>query len=488
MVFRSVESRGLGHWAGDTVARVVELESPPTASDRHGNVLRAVQVVDVATAGPVHREVGQIGPVATLVTDRRGPFLPSWFGTHSAGHAQLATPNPGQVPGPSPDAAASTTATPAPETCSRPRAASVPDTRHHDQTPRPVRVGLRWLGATGSDALKTTVEVVSPEDIGDDLARQWHGLQTGIADTPFMSPEFAAAVGRVRGDVFVIVVMKGDRLQAVWPLQRRHRLMAEPVGFGISDFQGPVVAPGFRFDPAAVLRRTRRFLTYDFDHLVDPIGNFARWSRQGRPSPFIDVDPELRAFNAMLLSRRSKLLERVAFKRRRAERELGAFEFTAVSRSQTDLSELISMKRKQYHRTGRPDGLGESWRRELLSELLTSREVWCGGEMSVLRVDALTIASHFGLRSSTALNWWFPVYDERYSRHSPGLLLLNDLLRHESQGGTRRIDLGTGIAEYKRRFATGAVILLDGSAHGMPGVARARAAAQAFGSFARHLN
>lgn len=335
--------------------------------------------------------------------------------------------------------------------------------------------------------MKSTVEVISPDDIGDDLARQWHGLQTGIADTPFMSPEFAAAVDRVRGDVFVVLVLRGDRLLVAWPLQRRHRLMAEPVGFGISDFQGPVVAPGFRFDPAAVLRRTRRFLTYDFDHLVDPIGNFARWSRQGRPSPFIDVDPELRAFNAMLLSRRSKLLERIAFKRRRAERELGAFEFTAASRSHTDLSELISIKRKQYRRTGRPDGLGESWRRELLSELLASREVWCHGEMSVLRVDGLAIASHFGLRSRTALNWWFPVYDQRCSRHSPGLLLLDDLLRHESQGGTRRIDLGTGPAEYKRRFATGAVALLDGSTYGMPGVARARAGARALGGFAHHL-
>lgn len=154
-------------------------------------------------------------------------------------------------------------------------------------------IGLRCLGAAGSDGLKTTVEVVTPNDIDLGLTSQWHELQTGIGDTPFMSPEFAAAVDRVRGDVFVILVTRGDRLLAAWPLQRRHRFMAEPVGFGLSDFQGPVVAPGFRFDPAAVLRRTRRFATYDFDHLIDPAGNFARWSSQARPSPFIDVDSEL---------------------------------------------------------------------------------------------------------------------------------------------------------------------------------------------------
>ena len=49
---------------------------------------------------------------------------------------------------------------------------------------------------------------------------------------------------------------------------------------------------------------------------------------------------------------------------------------------------------------------------------------------------------------------WFPAYDERFAKVSPGLLLLHEIFRAAPDLGITRVDLGKGGAHYKTYYAS----------------------------------
>ncbi len=57
------------------------------------------------------------------------------------------------------------------------------------------------------------------------------------------------------------------------------------------------------------------------------------------------------------------------------------------------------------------------------------------------------------------LHWWFPVYDPAYAQLAPGWILLRELVAATPGLGVRRIDLGRGDDEYKRRAKTGETLV-----------------------------
>ena len=60
------------------------------------------------------------------------------------------------------------------------------------------------------------------------------------------------------------------------------------------------------------------------------------------------------------------------------------------------------------------------------------------------------------------LHWWFPVYDPAYAQLAPGWILLRELVAATPALGIRRIDLGRGDDEYKRRAKTGETLVSQG--------------------------
>ena len=85
------------------------------------------------------------------------------------------------------------------------------------------------------------------------------------------------------------------------------------------------------------------------------------------------------------------------------------------------------------------------------------------GMLSVLYAGDAVVAAHFGLRSQTVLHWWFPTYDPRFARYSPGLVLLLNLIQQAHSLGLREIDLGKGYERYKGSFANAHVAIAEGS-------------------------
>ena len=92
----------------------------------------------------------------------------------------------------------------------------------------------------------------------------------------------------------------------------------------------------------------------------------------------------------------------------------------------------------------------------------------------MLYADGQPIAGHFGLRSETILAAWFPAYDVRFARYSPGLIQHLGMAEAAAATGIQVIDLGRGDREYKDSLKSRELTVAEGR------VLRAAPAASAY--------
>ena len=125
------------------------------------------------------------------------------------------------------------------------------------------------------------------------------------------------------------------------------------------------------------------------------------------------------------------------------------------SREVGALRTLMGWKSDQYRRTGRLDRFSQPWIIELLDSLLATRTGGLSGMLSVLYAGEAPAAAHFGLRSGPILAHWFPAYDTRFFRYSPGLIHHLRLAEESAAAGIQLIDLGKGAKQYKETLKSG---------------------------------
>ena len=108
----------------------------------------------------------------------------------------------------------------------------------------------------GSRGHQVQISVVRPGELGPGEIAAWHSIrrQTGSLASPFLCPEFAVAVGRVRPDARVALLADGPDIVGFFPFQRRRLGVGVPIGAGLSNCQGLIHAPGAEWDARELLR------------------------------------------------------------------------------------------------------------------------------------------------------------------------------------------------------------------------------------------
>jgi CelD/BcsL family acetyltransferase involved in cellulose biosynthesis len=82
--------------------------------------------------------------------------------------------------------------------------------------------------------------------------------------------------------------------------------------------------------------------------------------------------------------------------------------------------------------------------------------------LSLLYAGERLVAGHFGMRGQSVWHYWFPAYDPKMAKYSPGLILLLKMAEHAPSLGVRTIDLGKGMSLYKQRLMNASVPLASG--------------------------
>lgn len=299
---------------------------------------------------------------------------------------------------------------------------------------------------------------VSPDDIA-----AWRSMQSNTPSlaNPFLSPEFAIAVGAFRPGARVAVLSDGSSTVGFFPFEQRRFGAGVPIAAGLTDCQGLIYAPGIQWDARELLRACR-LSVWQFDHLVDGQGPFEPYRAATRPSPVIDLTAGFDSYQEKLSARSPQFYGNVERKARKLAREVGELRFVADSRDESAFRGLIAWKSLQYERTAQVDIFARPWVAGLTDALFKTRTSHFGGLLSVLYAGDVPVAAHFGLRCGHVLAHWFPAYDTSYSSYSPGLIMHMRMAEFSSEAGVRVIDMGTGVQRYKEELKSGDIFVSSG--------------------------
>ncbi|WP_185031144.1 GNAT family N-acetyltransferase [Streptomyces candidus] len=278
---------------------------------------------------------------------------------------------------------------------------------------------------------------------------------------PFLSPEFALALGRCRRGVRIAVVRESGEPVAFFAYQRSAAGVGRALGLGVSDSQGIVHRSGFTWDARELLRACG-LAVWEFDHLVQGQGPFETGASGSFPSPVVDTLGGYDTYLAHLRTHAPKFLKTTLAKERRLQRQAGEVRYVHDERDPAMLRTLMRWKSAQYRRTGRSDRFAQEWIVHLVEQLFHTRTDSFSGLLSVLYADGRPVAAHFGPRSKRILANWFPAYDPEFAKYSPGLLLQLKIAEGAASGGIAHIDLGRGQKEYKDALKTREVMVSEG--------------------------
>ena len=306
------------------------------------------------------------------------------------------------------------------------------------------------------------VTVIQPDELGKTELDAWREFQRAQPDlaSPFLSPEFAVAVGRIRSGTRVAVLEDGDDVVGFFAFERRRLGYGLPVAPGLNECQAVVHAPGFEWDARELIRGCGLVL-WEYDNLMDGQRPFDSFALFRQPSPVMDLTE---GFEAYLADRRrgSSRIRDLPRRRRRLEREVGPVRFVFDAQDPQALRTLMAWKSAQYRRTGRADRFAWPWVVELLQLMLESRAESCAGRLSLLYAGEELVAGHFGLSSERVIPTWFPAYDPRFSRYSPGLLLHVGMAEAAAVTGITTIDMGRGAKDYKEELKSRDIVVAEG--------------------------
>lgn len=306
------------------------------------------------------------------------------------------------------------------------------------------------------------VSVVAGRELSPDLRAGWHRLLDASPElaSPFLRPEYVAAVASVRDDVFVGVLEDGGEAVGFFPFQKGLLRTGGPVGAPLCEYQALVGGPP-DLAPKDLVAGCG-LVAWEFDHLLAAQAPFAPFHLEVNESPVIDLTGGWEAYRDAVAARGSDLIKQGLRKTRKLEREVGPVRFEACVTDPKVLRRLLEWKSEQCRRTGIFDVFRFDWPHAMVARLHAASDAGLSGLLSAVYAGDELVAAHLGLRSGGVWHWWFPTYDVRFGRYSPGLILLLQMVMAADDLGVVRIDFGRGSEAYKLRARTGSVPVASG--------------------------
>ena len=302
-----------------------------------------------------------------------------------------------------------------------------------------------------------------PSELGPDEVALWHSMQrqTRSLANPFLCPEFAVAVDKFRSGARVAVLSDGPAVVGFFPFEQRKFGVGVPIGAGLNDCEGLIHAPTIEWDPRELLRACK-LTVWQFENLVEGQRPFAPYAAAVSASPAIDLTDGFAVYQKELRVKSPRFCSDLARKARKLEREVGELRFVVDSRDITALRLLMRWKSEQYGRSGRVDNFGRPWVVGLIDYLFSTHSDRFGGLLSVLYAGETPVAAHFGLWACDMLAHWFPAYDTRFGRQSPGLIQHLRMAEETAGIGVHLIDMGKGPGHYKQTLKSRDLLVAQG--------------------------
>ncbi len=309
----------------------------------------------------------------------------------------------------------------------------------------------------------TRVHVIHPSDLGRDEITAWHGMQeaTPCLANPFLTPEYAIAVGRFRPQSRVGVLTEEQSVVGFFPFEARRLGVGVPISGWLSACQGVIYEPGVRWNTRELLRGCG-LSAWRFDNLIADQAVPETHQADVVSSPVIDLSGGFDAYYAQLRKRTRRFFREIERKARKLDREVGELHLEHDSGDPALLSKLISWKSAQYRQTAHVDRFGASWVPCLLHELLVTQSDCLSGMLSVLYAAEEPVSIQFGLRAGGIIVGWFTGYDHRFGKYSPGLLHIKMMTERLGALGIHTMYIGKGAKPSAQLFKNHDILVAEG--------------------------
>jgi len=302
------------------------------------------------------------------------------------------------------------------------------------------------------------VEIISPDALTEADILNWRSMIGANPEltSPYFRPEFTQVAGAISPDARIAVFRRDGEAVGYFPHQVRGGTI-QPLAAPMNDYHGVISRPGEAPSLQVVAQslnapclRVGAWIgeaedaTERVTLMVSlPGGSYAAWYEERRKT----------------WAKYFKDKERA---RRSLEAEIGPIEVRHGLRDPALLDQLIALKRDQYQRTGRHDIFACSWTVELLRALLEAKGPGgFGASMAALWAGGKLIAIEYALHADGHYHFWFPVYEPRLARCSPGILLSLETMQLASQDGFRVFDFGFAGEGYKKYFCNASQTLRE---------------------------
>jgi CelD/BcsL family acetyltransferase involved in cellulose biosynthesis len=308
------------------------------------------------------------------------------------------------------------------------------------------------------------VDVIHPSELGPAEIASWHGMQraTPSLEHPFLSPEFAIAVGRLRPESRVAIVRDGQATIGFLPFEKRRLGVGVPISGWLSACQGVVHAPDAQWDQRELVRKSG-LAVFQYDNLIADQAPFDPYHSTIDPAPAIDLSEGFDAYYAKLRARAHRFCRELERKTRKLDREAGELRFVRDCSDPGVLRTLIAWKSEQYRRTDHVDRFDKPWTGELLETLLTMRADHLSGVLSVMYAGDQPVSIQFGLRAGSLVVGWFTGYDFQFNKYSPGLIMIRMMTEELAEIGVDRLHMGKGAKRYTEELKNSDVFVGAGT-------------------------
>ena len=299
----------------------------------------------------------------------------------------------------------------------------------------------------------TRVDYLDFADLTEADRLAWSSFQA--ADpclwSPYFSYSYAAAANITHPGVKVLKFYDGNETVAYWPVRPGPLGTARPVGGPMDDLHGIVAAPDTVLDLGQ--RDVARHVG-GYAFTATPY-NQQRHGLTGHIGDGNQVMDLSRGYQTWLEERQTASSN---FRRehRKVEALLEAPE-TVVAHDVIDdaaFDRLLGLKQIAYDQSGHFPLFSLDWPRHLLETLAERKASDARGVLSTLHIEGKLAAISYCMRSEHVLHYWFPAYEDAYSKLKPGLALLFSLAQWSAGEGIDELHLGLGDTRYKRQMAT----------------------------------
>lgn len=292
------------------------------------------------------------------------------------------------------------------------------------------------------------IETIHPKELSVAAATLWRAHQRADAAlaSPYLSPEWAQAVGAARDDARVCVIEAG---RGFFAAQRLSRFSAMGLGAPIADTQGLIAETGFNV-PAGALCRALRVGRIDISHapagqtLFKPAHSDGAWIAETHGGRDL--------YEAALRLQRGEFVRQTDKKLRKLMRTSDVTFSTTTDRA--DFDALLAWKRAQLKATGQPPIWDTPWVRQVIDACFHACTPHFAGRLFVMRVDGRVVAANFCLSGPRAMHMWIIGHDDACEAASPGVQLARWVIGWAGEHGIAEVDFGPGAYRYKRQLAT----------------------------------